>query len=57
MNSRKHWLFAALVALCAGTDATTETLINHDVLLLAAGFFVLFYTLSCRHGATGPRIT
>ena len=44
MNSRKHRLFAALVALCAGTDATTETLINHDVLLLAAGFFVLFYT-------------
>jgi hypothetical protein len=44
MNSRKHWLFAALVALCAGTDATAETLINNDVLLLAAGFLLLFYT-------------
>jgi hypothetical protein len=30
MNSKKHWLFAALVALCAGIDATAETLINYD---------------------------
>jgi hypothetical protein len=36
MNSRKYWLFAPLLALCAGTDATAETLFNNDVLLAAA---------------------